>query len=174
MSAVVPILRVTYLELRATPALAPTLAAPRGGLQFIACERPKLAEYLALYRAVGEPLRWDQRLKMPEAELAALLQGETLDIYILRDAADRPLGFCEFDRASFPDIELKNFGLIPQAQGQGLGSWLLNVALREEWQFGPTRIWLHTDSWDHPAAIRVYERAGFRIYAVRDEPSGPL
>ena len=111
---------------------------------------------------------------MPEAELAALLQGETLDIYILRDAADRPLGFCEFDRALFPDIELKNFGLIVQAQGQGLGSWLLNVALREEWQFGPTRIWLHTDSWDHPAAVRVYERAGFRIYAVRDELSGPL
>ena len=173
MSAVTSILRVTYLELRAAPA-PPALASPRGGLQFIACERPTLAEYLTLYRAVGEPLRWDQRLKMPEAELAALLQGETLDIYVLRDAADRPLGFCEFDRASFPEIELKNFGLIGQAQGQGLGSWLLNVALREEWQFGPTRIWLHTDSWDHPAAVRVYERAGFRIYAVRDERSGPL
>lgn len=111
---------------------------------------------------------------MPAAELAALLQGETLDIYVLRDAAGRALGFCEFDRASFPDIELKNFGLIAPAQGRGLGPWLLNIALREEWQFDPTRIWLHTDSWDHPAALRVYERAGFKIYAARDEPSGPL
>ena len=158
------------MELRAAPAPAP----PRGGPEFIVSERPALAEYLTLYRAVGEPLRWDQRLKMPEAELAALLNGETLDIYVLRDAAERPLGFCEFDRASFPDIELKNFGLIRQAYGQGLGSWLLNVALREEWQFGPTRIWLHTDSWDHPAAVRVYERAGFRTYAVRNEPADAL
>jgi GNAT superfamily N-acetyltransferase len=158
------------LELRAAPAPAPARCGP----EFIVSERPKLAEYLTLYRAVGEPLGWDQRLKMPEAQLGAQLQGETLDIYILRDAAERPLGFCEFDRAQFPEIELKNFGLIRQAQGQGLGSWLLNVALREEWQFGPTRVWLHTDTWDHPAAVPVYERAGFRIYAVRDEPSGPL
>jgi len=158
------------LEQRAAPARAP----PRSGPERIARGRPKLLEYLTLYRAVGEPLRWDQRLKMPEAELAALLEGGTLDVYILCDGAAQPLGFCEFERSSFPDIELKNFGLIPHAQGQGLGSWLLNAALCEEWQFGPTRIWLHTDSWDHPAAVRVYERAGFRIYAVREEPSGPL
>jgi ribosomal protein S18 acetylase RimI-like enzyme len=123
---------------------------------------------------VGEPLRWDQRLLMPKAELAALLAGGSLNIYVLRDAHRLALGFCEFDRRAFPEVELKNFGLIPGAQGRGLGAWLLSVALREEWTAIPARIWLHTDTWDHPAAIRVYERAGFRVYAVRDESAGPL
>jgi GNAT superfamily N-acetyltransferase len=164
------ILRVTYMELREAP-------APMGlrvGPERIARERLNRATYLDLYRRVGEPLRWDQRLRMPDAKLVALLDGGSLNIYVLRNGQEQALGFCEFDRREFPDIELKNFGLVADAQGRGLGLWLLSVALREEWISGPTRIWLHTDTWDHPAAIRVYERAGFRLYAVRDEAPGPL
>jgi ribosomal protein S18 acetylase RimI-like enzyme len=164
------ILRVTYLELREPPAPP----APRFGPERIAREHLAPGEYLALYRSVGAPLRWDQRLRMPEADLAALLEGGSLKVYVLRNGHGLALGFCEFDRQAFPQVELKNFGLMPKAQGRGLGPWLLSVALREEWSVSPARIWLHTDTWDHPAAIRVYERAGFRVYAVRDEPAGPL
>jgi GNAT superfamily N-acetyltransferase len=164
------IVRVTYLELREPPAPS----TPRLGPERIARERLALGEYLALYRNVGESLRWDQRLRMPEADLAALLEGGSLNTYVLRDGLGHALGFCEFDRHAFPQVELKNFGLIPEAQGRGLGPWLLSVALNEEWTESPTRIWLHTDIWDHPAAIPVYERAGFRVYAVHDEPAGPL
>jgi ribosomal protein S18 acetylase RimI-like enzyme len=73
-----------------------------------------------------------------------------------------------------PEIELKNFGLVMEAQGRGLGSWLLHTALHHEWQLQPRRIWLHTDDWDHPAALRLYEKAGFRAYSVREEPPGDL
>jgi ribosomal protein S18 acetylase RimI-like enzyme len=166
----VPTLRVTYLEQRERP-LPPPLHA---GSERIALESLTTGIYLALYQRVGEPLRWDQRLLMPRDELAALLGGESLHIYVLRDGGGQALGFCEFDRGAFPEIELKNFGLIPEAQGRGLGPWLLSVALQGEWRSDPTRIWLHTDTWDHPAAVRVYERAGFHVYAVREEASGPL
>jgi GNAT superfamily N-acetyltransferase len=111
---------------------------------------------------------------MPEEELATLLAAESLSIYVLRDELGEALGFSEFDRHEFPDVELKNFGLVAHAQGRGLGPWLLSVALCEEWKHGPQRIWLHTDTWDHPAAVRVYERAGFRLFAVRDEVAAPL
>ncbi len=164
-----PTLRVSYLELRHATAPEVRVGADRIGL-----ERMSVADYLWLYRRVGEALRWDQRLLMPAAELKSLLEGEQLRIYVLRSASGETLGFCEFDRGAFPDIELKNFGLIPQAQGRGLGPRLLSRALSEEWKSGPTRIWLHTDTWDHPAALRVYARAGFRVYAVRDEAPGPL
>ncbi len=165
-----PLLRVTYMELLEAP--RPPLA--RSGPERIVREPLTHESYLALYRAVGESLKWDQRLNMPQAELAALLAGRRLNLHVLRDGAGHALGFCEFDRGAFPQVELKNFGLIPQARGQGLGPWLLSVALHEEWQSGPARIWLHTDTWDHPAAIAVYERAGFRVYATREEPAGPL
>jgi ribosomal protein S18 acetylase RimI-like enzyme len=164
------ILRVTYMELCSSPPSPPE----RLGSECIAREHLPPHEYLTLYRNVGESMRWDQRLKMPEMQLRALLGDGCLSIYVLRTMEGHALGFCEFDRSEFPEIELKNFGLIPAAQGRGLGPRLLCVALCEEWKSVPTRIWLHTDIWDHPAAIRVYERAGFRVYAVRDEAAGSL
>lgn len=164
------ILRVTYMELRDSP--APPSHWP--GLERVAREQLVHGEYLALYRDVGESLRWDERLRMPEPQLRALLEGGCLYIYVLRNAQGGALGLCEFDRSAFPEIELKNFGLIPEARGRALGPRLLRGALHEEWVSGSTRIWLHTDTWDHPAAIRIYQQAGFRVYAIRDEAAGPL
>jgi GNAT superfamily N-acetyltransferase len=158
--------QVTYLELRQRPPAAPA----RDGDERIAAEQLGLERYLALYRRVGEPVRWDQRLRLPPAELEALLRSGRLRLHVLRDGRGEALGFCEFDHGGFPELELKNFGLVPEAQGRGLGPWLLLSALEREWQTGPTRVWLHTDTWDHPAAIPVYERAGFRTYDVRREP----
>jgi ribosomal protein S18 acetylase RimI-like enzyme len=159
------LLQVTYLELCAAPVPPDGHAGPES----IGLERPAQSEYLALYRKVGESLGWDQRLLMLETELAQLLQGPDLRVYLLRDEPGQALGFCEFDRSGFPQIELKNFGLVPEARGRRLGPWLLSTALVAEWTTNPARIWLHTDTWDHPAAIRVYRQAGFRIYDVRYE-----
>jgi ribosomal protein S18 acetylase RimI-like enzyme len=160
---------VSYLELTRRP--APIGTHP--GTERIARERLDVSEYLDLYGLVGGPLRWDQRRKMPRAQLKRLLESARSRLYILRDGHGQALGLCEFER-SLPEIELKNFGLVPWAQGRGLGSWLLRTALQHEWQLRPRRIWLHTDSWDHPAALRLYERAGFRLYAVREEPAADL
>lgn len=163
-------LRVQYLQLTRAPGPIPTRAGP----ERVAAERLALEDYLTLYQHVGAALRWDQRLRIPREELSALLQSPHLRIYVLRDTAAQALGFCEFDRSCFPEVELKNFGLIPEAQGRGLGLWLLTSALRQEWQLRPTRIWLHTDEWDHPAAVPVYQRAGFELYLTREESAAPL
>lgn len=164
-----PTVRVSYLELTQSP--APARARP--GEERISRERLRVSEYLELYGRIGESLRWDQRLKMPRAELLHLLVSERSAIYVLRDGDSGALGLCEFERG-LTDIELKNFGLLPIAQGRGLGSWLLRTALHCEWQSRPGRIWLHTDSWDHPAAMHVYESAGFRIYRIAEEPAAGL
>jgi GNAT superfamily N-acetyltransferase len=162
-------LRVSYLELRSEPPAPPR----RDGPERIAVESLASETYLDLYRRVGGPLRWDTRLAMPRLELDALLSSGLVRIYVVRDADDEAVGFCEFDRGAFPELELKHFGLVPQAQGKGLGPWLLSTALAEEWRGGARRIWLHTDTWDHPAASAVYERVGFRVYEVRYEaPEG--
>jgi ribosomal protein S18 acetylase RimI-like enzyme len=157
--------QVTYLELRQQPVSLPA----RSGAEPVALESLSVDDYLELYRRVGAPVRWDQRLRLPTLELHALLQSGRLHIYVLRGQGGEALGFCEFDRGEFPEIELKNFGLVPTAQSRGLGSRLLAIALECEWRAGPSRIWLHTDTWDHPAAVPLYERAGFRIYDVRRE-----
>jgi GNAT superfamily N-acetyltransferase len=163
-------LQVTYLELRGPP--RPPTCAP--GQDAIAAERLGLEPYLDLYRRVGEPLRWDQRLRMGRGELADLLASGRLAIHVARAPGGGPVGFCELDRGGFPEVELRNFGLVPEAQGRGLGPTLLHAALAAEWALGPSRIWLHTDTWDHPAAIRTYERAGFVTYLVREEAAEGL
>ena len=164
-----PTVRVSYLELTQRP--APARAHP--GDERISREQLSVSEYLDLYGRVGEPLRWDQRHKMPRAELLRLLESQRSALYILRGNDGQALGLCEFERGA-ADIELKNFGLLAMAQGKGLGSWLLRTALQSEWERQPGRIWLHTDNWDHPAAMRVYASAGFRVYRVREEPAADL
>jgi ribosomal protein S18 acetylase RimI-like enzyme len=161
--------RVSYLELTQTPTLIPTHL----GAERISREKLSVDEYLDLYGRVGRSFRWDQRFTMPRSELTSLLRSERSQIHLLEDDHGRAMGFCEFER-SLPDIELKNFGLLPDARGRGLGSWLLRTALHDEWKLQPARIWLHTDDWDHPAALHLYGSAGFRIYMVREEPAAYL
>jgi ribosomal protein S18 acetylase RimI-like enzyme len=165
-----PKLRVRYLELTHPP--VQQLTAPPYS-ERVAPEKLPIDEYLDLYTRVGGALRWDQRLNMPRTELASLLASKRSQVYVLRDALFQAIGFCELER-DLPEIELKNFGLVPPAQGRGLGSFLLRAALHEEWQLQPRRIWLHTDNWDHPEAIKLYERVGFQTYLIRDEPPGDL
>jgi len=159
-------LLVTYMEMLAPPQGAP-LASP-SPVAIVARERLDLSSYLDLYRAVGGPVQWDQRLRMPEAELETLLADDATHIHVLRVAGEAG-GFCEFNNVGEAAIELVHFGLVPGFQGKRLGPFLLDRALRAAWSHGPERLWLHTDTYDHPAAQSVYGRAGFRSYAEKIE-----
>ena len=157
-----PHLLVTYMQMLSPPK-GPTRACLDTTFKL---EHAHLSgqNYLPLYRAIGGPVGWDSRLLMPEAELAAFLTAPTTHIYLLQANGHAfPAGMCEFDAATWPEVELTHFGLLPTAQGRGLGSYLLDAALRAIWQMGPSRVWLHTDTMDHPNAKLVYERAGFSI-----------
>lgn len=159
-------LLVTYMEMLAPPQGAP-LASPLPQA-IVARERLDPSGYLDLYRAVGGPVQWDQRLRMAEAELETLLADDATHIHVLRVDGEAA-GFCEFNEVGQPSIELVHFGLVPAFQGRRLGPFLLDRALRAAWARRPERIWLHTDTHDHPAAQSVYGRAGFRAYTQRIE-----
>lgn len=130
--------------------------------------RPALADYLALYRAVGGPVRWDGDRTRSADEIAAFLADPAVRLFLCRLEAES-VGFCEFDGRRFPDVELTHFGLVPSAQGRGLGRFLLDRALRAVWASSPRRIWLHTDTWDHRAALPTYRSAGFAVSGQRWE-----
>jgi ribosomal protein S18 acetylase RimI-like enzyme len=159
-------LLVSYLEQVAPPA-GPILSSPVPGIH-VAKEQLEPEDYLSLYRSVGDPLHWDERLRMSKEELGAFLLRPSTALYILRDHA-QPIGLCEFEGTGKQTVELKHFGLIPDAQGKRLGPYLLDWALRAIWACEPQRVWLHTDTYDHPEAKATYERIGFRIFAERIE-----
>ncbi|OHV86585.1 GNAT family N-acetyltransferase [Mesorhizobium sp. ORS 3428] len=159
-------LLVTYMEMTAPPSGEP-LAVPLPGAA-VGRETPDLSSYLDLYRAVGGPVQWDQRLRMPKAALETLLASAATHIHVLR-VDGQAAGFCEFNDVGQPAVELVHFGLVPAFHGRRLGPFLLDRALRSAWSHRPERLWLHTDTHDHPAAQSVYRHAGFKAYAQRME-----
>ena len=54
-------------------------------------------------------------------------------------------------------------------QGRRLGPYLLDASLHAIWARKPERVWLHTDTNDHPKALSLYLRAGFAIRERRLE-----
>ena len=142
---------------------APARVKPAAGAS-VTLERLDSASYISLYRAVGEPVQWDQRLRMASEDLERLLALPSTHIHVLRVEGEAA-GLCEFNGVGQPDVELVHFGLVPAFHGCRLGPFLLDHALRAVWRHAPQRVWLHTDTCDHPAAQSVYSRAGFKPYA---------
>ena len=70
--------------------------------------------------------------------------------------------------------EIVSFGVIPQEIGTGTAHLLMDALLSDTLARGTTRIWLHTCTFDHPAAVPFYKRHGFQAYKfaveVFDDP----
>jgi GNAT superfamily N-acetyltransferase len=75
-----------------------------------------------------------------------------------------PAGFAELDRRTDGAIELVQLGLMPEFVGQGLGKYFLQWTIDQAWRYRPRRLWLHTCTLDHPAALPNYRKAGFVVY----------
>ncbi len=78
-----------------------------------------------------------------------------------------PAGYFELCEHDDGAVEIVYFGLLPDFIGRGWGKYLLTGATQAAWGLGPSRVWLHTCTLDHPAALPNYLRRGFR--AVREE-----
>jgi ribosomal protein S18 acetylase RimI-like enzyme len=157
---------VTYLEMTAPPWATRPPSPSLPGIEVRRLAGLAVAEYRRLYRAVGEPWLWWERLVLSDGELAAVLAGPGVELRVLvRNGVFA--GYSELDcRAG--EVEIAYFGLVPDAIGIGLGRLLLTATLVAAWARRPRLVWLHTCSEDHPGALAFYERVGFRVYR-RDE-----
>src|SRR5690606_31170997 len=82
---------ITYLELTAKPT-RPAPPAPAMKLALMRAEHPPVSFYRYLYDTVGAPWLWiDRRLMAPEA-LAAIVQDQRTELYVLY-VAGVPAGF---------------------------------------------------------------------------------
>jgi GNAT superfamily N-acetyltransferase len=153
--------KTTYLQMFAHPQRVVT--PPREGIAVIHAKKPPVSYYRFLYNAVGRDYDWTSRKKLSDAELAVLLQDSRLEVHILM-ADGVPAGFAELDRRIEGEIELVQFGLMPEFIGQGLGRYFLQWTIDKVWSYSPRRFWLHTCTKDHPAAMPNYLKAGFAIY----------
>jgi GNAT superfamily N-acetyltransferase len=153
--------KVFYLEMNARP--PGTVAPPRDGLTVVHARRPTVAYYRFLYHTVGRDYHWYSRGKLTDPELAAVLANPLNEVYVLH-ADGTPAGFAELDRRLEGEIEIVQFGLMPEFIGQGLGKYFLRWTIDHAWSYHPRRLWLHTCTEDHRAALPNYRNAGFVTY----------
>lgn len=106
----------TYLQILAH--LERVVPPPREGLAVVHARRPTVPYYRILYDAVGRDYDWTSRKKLSDAELSVLLNAPRLEIHVLM-ADGVPAGFAELDRRIEGEIELVQFGLLPEFIGQG-------------------------------------------------------
>jgi GNAT superfamily N-acetyltransferase len=116
--------------------------------------------YRFLYNAVGKDYHWLSRRRVSDAELATIIQDPRNELHVLH-VDGSPAGFAELDRREPDEVELVQFGLMPEFIGQGLGKWFLQWIIDTVWRYQPRRFWLHTCTLDHAAALPVYKKAGF-------------
>ncbi|WP_375459656.1 GNAT family N-acetyltransferase [uncultured Enterovirga sp.] len=160
----------TYLEMRTT-APTPSTARPLvGRLERIA---GNLARYRALYARIGEPWLWFSRTILPDHRLRAILEHPAVEAMALV-VEGQDIGLAELDRRHAGECELSFFGLVPEACGQGIGPALMDEAIRRSFARPIRRLWLHTCTLDHPAAMQFYLKCGFRPFRraieIADDP----
>jgi GNAT superfamily N-acetyltransferase len=160
--------KTTYLQMFTHPERI--VPPPREGLAIIHARNPTVAYYRFLYDTVGRDYDWTSRRKLSDAQLAALLRDPRLEVHVLM-VDGVPAGFAELDRRIQSEIELMQFGLMPDCIGRGLGRYFLQWTIDKVWNYGPKRFWLHTCTKDHPVALPNYLKAGFAVYKeeVKDE-----
>ena len=161
---------VTHLEMLERP--APSDDHERTWL-LRRVEAPPLDWFRDLYRRVGEEWLWFSRAGMSDAELAGIIQAPLVDIYALvQDGCDE--GLLELDFRTPGQCELAFFGVTGKLIGSGAGRWLMNCALELAWSRPISRVWVHTCTFDHPAALSFYQRSGFRAFRrqieIADDP----
>lgn len=152
---------VTYLRMEARPAYdRPSL--PLGPpTALIAAERPPAWYFLNLYTAVGAAHEWTDWLTRPTAELEAFIHDPAVTLYTLMRSG-WPAGFFMLDSRDGDLCELSYFGLVPEAQGQRLGGYLLRTAIHMAWDRPGTKtLTVETCTLDHPQALGLYQKLGF-------------
>jgi GNAT superfamily N-acetyltransferase len=152
---------VTSLEMRERPRLRPL---PESPLRLVDWKRPDPDKYRALFRRVGAPWLWFSRLVMPEERLLGILHDPKLAVSAVVDPRGIEVGMLELDFREPGQAELAFFGLVPELAGQGHGKWLMAQALHRAWTSDVHRVWVHTCTLDHPAALGFYIKSGFTPY----------
>ena len=157
---------VTCLQMFDRPAAKDAPLPP--GVTVDRWERPDIEGYRALFRRVGSDWLWTSRILMSDEDLSPILNDSAVEVFVVR-ADGENVGLLELDFREPGECELAFLGLGPGATGKGFGRAVINMAIGLAWSRPIRRFWVHTCTFDHPAALGFYIRSGFKPYAFQVE-----
>ena len=151
---------VTFLEMRAP---APPRATTPTSLTYVPFRPSDANAYRALYRAVGEQWGWFSRLAWSDEQFLDHFSNEAVVAFHVKDQAGT-VGIIELDARADHETELAFFGVVPERIGTGLATIMMDFTISRAFARPIARFFVHTCTLDHPAALRFYEKSGFRAY----------
>jgi GNAT superfamily N-acetyltransferase len=156
----------TYLELTDPGAIRPA-KPPRidGDVAIVRVDPPDGATSRWFYEHVGAPHQWTDNLGRTTAQWQAW--ADDVETWVATVDGERA-GYYEL-RTQEADVEIAYFGLLPDAQGRGLGGYLLTHALQRAFALRP-RARVHTCTLDGPHALANYEARGLQPYRTETLP----
>lgn len=148
---------VTFLEMHESKSMPMLLP----GTSFELLPKPiTAADYRKLYYGVGEKWHWLDRMVMSDDELEEKINAANTDIFVFK-VENETAGYIEFVKEK-QFTEIQYFGLMPGFIGKGFGSYFLEWVIAKAWSYQPQWIQLNTCTLDHPNALAVYTKAGFK------------
>ena len=152
---------ITYLEMTERPEWPHPPAPSLSGFALIRAEDPPPRWFLHLYDSVGADYEWTDWRQKPADDLAAFVGDPNVAIYAAM-LKGWTAGFFMLDWRQGDVCDLAYFGLTPEAQGLGLGGWLLRTAILTGWDRpGVGKMTVNTCTLDHPRALPLYQKTGF-------------
>jgi GNAT superfamily N-acetyltransferase len=156
----------TYLEMRDRAALVPVgRDDPSIRVQHAELCFPALWRFL--YAEVGRKYQWIDRLGWSDDQIRAHLDDDAVSIWVMT-VSGTLAGYFELRLDEEGGVEIAYLGLFPEFTGRGLGAHLLTAAVERAWSLTSNRVWLHTCSLDHPAALPNYVKRGFTPFKTEE------
>ena len=158
----------TYLEMRDPAAAGHPGLTPRG-IRLERLDECPASFYRYLYHEAGRRWHWTDRTQWTDDWIRYHLARPSTSVWLL-SSGGAPAGFVELVREHDASVEIAYFGLLPEFIGRGLGTWFLRETVRLAWTGDPppARVWLHTCTLDHPAALPNYLARGFRVFRTEE------
>jgi len=158
----------TYLEMADRAQLRPKACAdPRFRVLEATVRQWRVNRFL--YQLVGADWEWHDRLCWTDEQWQAYVEDERVSTFVAYYDGS-PAGYFELaERAQ--EAEIVYFGLAPPFVGKGFGGALLTRAIEEAWGKNPSRVWVHTCTLDHPAALHNYQACGMVVYRTETSPA---
>ena len=170
-----PVLQqVTYLQMPDPSQLQPAETVEGLELRRVDDALAEAAILRELHDRIACAHHWSS-LQWSDERWRTWLQGEGQRHWFIEEAGRR-IGWASLQAHAEGDVEIDNFGLVPEALGRGRGGAALTLLTREAWAFADElhgqqpdetrgRVFLHTSSWDHRAALANYRARGFQPYS---------
>lgn len=163
---------VTVLEMHERPPAASVLE-PEASWSFARVESPDVGWYEDLYRRIGAAHLWYSRLEIARDALAETIGNEcnVIHAFVCNDV---PEGLVEIDFSQDGVAEIVFFGVTPSFIGRKAARFMMGRSIDFAFSRGIARLWLHTNTNDHPNALAFYRRSGFtpvrQMVEIADDP----